>query len=204
MESETSVKISQEIDGILEAVGQRDYGAFRQIMRQASNLLANLGQWSEKVASLSRDDLAAFVEQESLPEQERILRLLTGLRKSLPKFGTALVKAAQIFPPDRGGRPGSFEDREGMRRAKARILELIGAGKEPSEAIAIAADEFEVSYQTMSRIWQIREELAEPSFEEFFVGFLKSMSVGGIPVAGITQDGREQTQDFKEVKQREE
>lgn len=197
MESETSVKISQEIDGILEAVGQTDYGAFRQIMHQASTLFANLALWSERVASLSRDDLAALVEQEPPAEQERILRLLTGLRKSLPRFGTALVKAAQIFPPDRGGRPGSFEDRESMRRAKARILELIGAGKEPPEAIAIAANEFEVSYQTMSRTWQIREELAELSFDEFFVGFLKSLSVEN--ATGIPEDVREQTQDSKPV-----
>lgn len=176
MESEISGKILKEIDGILTAIGQTDYEKFRGVMLRASTLLANLATWSATVGVMSRDDLVALVEKRPLPEQERIFRLLSGLTEALPLFGEGLVKAAQIFPLDPGGRPRSFKDRETMRQACNMVLRLIDGGKKESQAKRITAKEFGISYQTMHRTWERRTELAESSFEEFFTGFLKSLS----------------------------
>lgn len=178
MQPEIAGRLLQEIDSILTTIGQSDYEEFRGTMHRASTLLASCAIWAGKIATMSRDDLAALIQEIPEAEQERKFRLLSGLKNSLPKFGDALTKAARMFPAERGGRPESFEDLEAKRKACSGIIALIAGGMDETRAVRRAATELGVSYQTMSRIWQRRTEIAEMSFEEFFTGFLKSLAAG--------------------------
>jgi hypothetical protein len=208
VESETSREILQEIDRILTAIGQTDYEALRVAMEKASTLFENLGRLCGEGASMNRDDIVALLNQRSEPEQERILRLLYGLRESLPKLGGVLVKAAQFFPPDEGGRPKSFDDRETMRQACHMVLDRIAKGDSEAQGKRFAAKKFKVSYQTMHRTWEKRREITEQSFEEFIMPFITSLSVDGealIPELGnLTKSPQESAASppgFGEVKQ---
>lgn len=208
MESETSGRILNEIDGILAAIGQRDYEAFRGTMQKASTLANNLGRHFGDAASMSKDDVATLVHQKPQAEQERILRLLIGLRGELPKIAHLLIKAAQFFPPDRGGRPKSFEDRENMRRVCNVVADRIYKGDGEAKAKRFAAKQFGFSYQTIHRTWEKRKELREQSFEEFIMPFITSLSVDGealIPELGsLTKSPQESAASppgFGEVKQ---
>lgn len=183
MEITISERMLQEIDEILAAIGQTDYEAFRAKCKNASVLLAGLAEWSKKMAAMSRPDLVALVEQIPAPEKEQKLRLLLGLKESLPLVGTALVKAAQILPQLQGGRPRSFKDRESMRQACRLVLSLVANGQRESEAKKHAANKLGVSLQTVNRIWKQRTELAtEFSFEEFFVRVLTSLFAGNAAI----------------------
>ena len=174
MGTETSHRIVQYINEILAAVGQKDFDALRATAHKASVLLANLAERTELVATISNKDLAALIEQ---PEQERKVRLLVGLKEYLPEIGKALIRAAQTFPQPHGGRPARFKDRDLLRRACRQVVELIEKGCSEAEAKRAVAKELRVSPQTMNRAWKRRTELAEPSFEEFFLQLLKSLSV---------------------------
>ena len=116
MEFETGEKILQEIDGILTAVGQSNYDKFRRIVETASTLLTNLATWSAKVAAMSHDDLAALIQQQPQSEQERILRLLSGIEGM----------ASELWRCANKGRPDlSFQIQAADQRA-FRIAKLNG------------------------------------------------------------------------------
>ncbi|MGA2989583.1 MAG: hypothetical protein ABSD88_03830 [Candidatus Korobacteraceae bacterium] len=176
MEITITEQILHEIDEIVTALGQTDYEAFRTKCKNGAVLLANLARGCEMVGAMSRPDLVALVEQIPEPERKQKLRLLVGLKESLPMFGTAIIAAAQIFPQSQGGRPQSFKNRESKRQACRLVLSLISKGHRESEAKEYAAKKLGVSLSTVNRIWKERTELTtELSFEEFFLQFLTSL-----------------------------
>src|SRR5690349_21473894 len=103
-------QILDKIDGIANAVGQKDFDALCAAAQTASVLMANLAKWFEVLGRMKRDDLHRLVDQMSLEKQETALKQLSDLERYLPVFGTSLLAVAKIFPKPRGGRPPIFED----------------------------------------------------------------------------------------------
>jgi len=176
MENETSRGILERINEILAAFRQKDFEEFRTTVRKGAALLAFLASNSEALAAMSYEDLKTLVEGLQQSEQEQALRLLTELRDQLPVFGTALIKCAQMLPQSRGGRQESFKDRESMREACRIVIEFIRKGCSEAEAKRRAAKRFDVSAQTIHRIWKQRAVLqTQMSLGEFFSQLLASI-----------------------------
>jgi hypothetical protein len=178
MAAETRQAISACIDEILAALGQEDYETFRARIASGSVLLSNLGKWSSAAAALNYEEVVALVDSRSDDDQERILRLLSGLRQYLPMIGLALIAAARIFPQPEGGRPTALKGgREAEREACKFVMRRIETGESEAEAKRYVARKLKISPRTMHRTWKRRQELlAELSFEEFLEQLLKSLS----------------------------
>ncbi len=173
----TSQCILDKIDGIANAVGQKDFDALCVAAQKASVLTSNLAKWFEVLGRMKRADLNRLVDQLPLEKQETVLRQLGDLERYLPVFGATLIAVAKIFPQPRGGRPPSFEDRDTKRQACAQVLKFIEQGCSEPEAKRQTAKHFKVGPRTMNRAWEQRVELQnEPSFGEVFEQFLKSLS----------------------------
>jgi hypothetical protein len=188
MESEETTQILNEVDRILAAVGQTNYESLRGTMQTGSVLLSNLGRLCGEAAAKSHEDLISLANGMPKPEQEQTLRLLVGLRASLPTIGRLLRKAAEFFPPNPGGKPKIFGDRETIRHVCEMVAARIYKGDSEGEAQVFAAKKFDVGYQTIHRVWGKRIELKEESFEELFTSFLASLSItsdGVTPIVGL-------------------
>jgi hypothetical protein len=175
--TETSRKILEVIDNIIASLGHKDFEQFRTTMATAAILLANLANYSERVSSWNREDVTAFIDGIPEADQEKMLRLMSGLEDYLPTLGQVLINVAQILPQSKGGHPASFKDRDSERKACDLVLYFIGKGYGEPEAKKLAAKRLGVNPRTMHRIWKRSVELKEElSFEEFFQQFLSGLA----------------------------
>jgi hypothetical protein len=177
MTTESSKEILEKIDTALTALGQRDFDQFRATMSVAAILFANLSNYSRQVSALSREDLEKLINGIPEAEEQRVLRLMSGLEDYLPTLRQLLLKVVEILPRSKGGHPLSFKDRDSERQACELVLSFIEKGKSEADAKKAAAKKLDVDPRTMHRVWKKRVELKEElSFEEFFRQFMSKLS----------------------------
>jgi hypothetical protein len=155
--------ISQVIDRIAVALGQRDFAHMRQTISKIAPFLRNLSRWAEAIGRMPPEEYKALVEAAEEANRESAIRRLTELEDSLPRFRIALVRKLEALAPSLGGRLPEFQDRATERKHCKAILDLIASGKSESEAVQTVAKDNGVVKQTMEKTWAKRSFIAELS-----------------------------------------